>query len=254
MIQHIQRKNPILFWLGTAHYILFALLLGYAMFNESNVLGINSMFKPMKFALSIWMYAWTMALILPHITDANKVKNYTWAAVISMSFEQFAITSQAFRGELSHFNRSSPYGIILFTLMGVFILAITLWTGYMTYLFFRQKKYDLPPSIVLSIKLGLIYFVVFSLFGGYISSLTGHTVGAVDGGKGLFFINWSTFFGDLRVAHFFGIHSLQIIPLFGIFAEYFFKKSTLLVWAFSLIYLCFVLFTMQQGLRGIPFI
>jgi hypothetical protein len=69
MIQNIQRKNPILFWLGTAHFALFALLLGYAMFNESSVLGINSMFKPMKFALSIWMYAWTMTLILHHIAQ-----------------------------------------------------------------------------------------------------------------------------------------------------------------------------------------
>jgi hypothetical protein len=70
-----------------------------------------------------------------------------------------------------------------------------------------------PPAIILSIKIGLIYFVIFSLLGGYISSMPGHTVVAIDGGKGLWFINWSTCFGDLRVAHFFGIHGLQIIPL-----------------------------------------
>jgi hypothetical protein len=195
-----------------------------------------------------------MALILHHFDAVKKVKNYVWVTVFVMCFEQIAITSQAFNGELSHFNTTNIYGIVLFSLMGVFILTFTLWTGYMAYLFFKQKKYDLPPTIVLSIKFGLVYFVIFSLFGGYISSLPGHTVDAPDGKEGLFFINWSRFFGDLRVAHFFGIHSLQIIPLFGLATHRYFEKSTLYTNFFALIYFSFVVFTMFQGLKGLPFL
>jgi hypothetical protein len=257
MIKNILNRNKILFWLGTIHLIFFLLLAIYFPFNKTIVLGINSLIKPMKFALSIWIYSWTMALILHYFNDVKKVKIYSWVAVISMSFEQIAITYQALKGELSHFNSSNSFGIILFSLMGVFILTITLWTAYMTYIFIRQKTYNLNEISVLAIKIGLVYFVIFSLFGGYISSLKGHTIGGTDDGKGLFFINWNTSFGDLRVAHFFGIHSLQIMPLFAILMHKFSSNKRVLlnaIYLFSIIYLAFILFTLIQGLKGVPFI
>jgi hypothetical protein len=251
----IRNCNRIMFNLGTVHLIVFMLLCIYFPFNGKVVLGLNSALKPMKFALSIWIYSWTMALILPYYKDVRKVETYTWVAVICMGFEQFAITSQALRGQLSHFNKADVYGIVLYSLMGVFILTVTFWTGFMTYLFFKQKVYQLRPEIVLSIKIGLVYFVIFSLFGGYISSLQGHTIGAKDGGEGLFFVNWNIFFGDLRVAHFFGIHSLQIIPLFAVFTRKFFGENLIpkVVWLFSILYVSFVIFTMWQGMNGLPF-
>lgn len=255
MIQRILNSNKILFWLGTVHLAIFLMLLAYSPFNDITILGINSMIKPMKFALSIWVYSWTMALILPYFMDERKVKTYAWAAIVCMGFEQVAITSQALRGELSHFNTANTYGIVLFALIGIFILTITLWTGYMAYVFMKQKTYDLPAELVLSLKIGLVYFVIFSLFGGYISSLKGHTVGAADGGDGLWFLNWSRHFGDLRVAHFFGIHSLQILPLFVLLmASLRFRTTTQMVWLFSIGYLAFVLLTLLTGLKGIPFL
>ena len=48
----------------------------------------------------------------------------------------------------------------------------------------------------------------------------GHTVGAQDGVHGLPFVNWSTAFGDLRVAHFFALHSLQAFPLLGLLVSH----------------------------------
>ncbi len=249
-------KNKVLFWLGSVHLLIFIVLFVYSFFNDVTVLGINAMIKPMKFALSIWMYSWTMALILNYVTNNSKVKIYSWVALVCMSFEQIAITFQALRGELSHFNNSNAFGIILFTLMGIFILTITLWSAYITYIFIQQKKYKLPLPVILSIKIGLVYFVVFSLFGGYISSLQGHTVSAKDGGEGLLFLNWSTFFGDLRVAHFFGIHSLQLIPLFAIVTSKYFdnSKSIVAVKSFSFIYLLLILVTLVQALLRFPFL
>lgn len=256
MFKKIVTQNIILFRLGNAMLIVFLLLLIYYPFNGITVLGINAVVKPMKFALSIWIYSWTMALILYYVKDIRKVKIYSWVAVVCMGFEQVAISFQAIRGELSHFNKSNAFGIVLFSLMGVFILTITLWTAYITYIFIKQKTYDLPPAIVLSIKIGLVYFVMFSLFGGYISSLPGHTVGAADGGKGLFFLNWSTVFGDLRVAHFFGIHSLQIIPVVAILAVKYFanEKLLLLIKLFSAFYFIFVMAILIQGLLALPFV
>jgi hypothetical protein len=249
-------KNKLLFRLGFVHLIIFVLLWLYSPFHHVEILGINAMIKPMKFALSIWIYSWTMSLILSYLTAARAVKIYSWVAVVAMSFEQIAITSQAFRGELSHFNQSSAYGIVVFALMGVFILTITLWTAYMAYLFIKQKKYPISSAKVTGIRFGLVYFVVFSLFGGYVSGLQGHTVGAADGSNGIWLLNWSTLFGDLRVAHFFGIHSLQMIPLFAMMTDRYFSRpsSKRAVQVFALLYLGFVLFTMIQGLRGLPFV
>lgn len=256
LINEIYHRNKLLAQVGVIHLGL-ALLLGfYSFFNKELIMGINSMIKPIKFALSIWIYAWTMAMLLFYVNDKKKVRNLSILAVITMVYEQFAITLQAFRGQLSHFNNNTAFGGILYALMGIFIVALTVQTLRISITFIRQKTYIIPAPLVLSIQIGLIFFVIFSFFGGYISGVNGHTVGANDGGEGLPLINWSTTFGDLRVAHFFGIHALQIIPIFGYWVseKYESATATKAIWVFSIIYLAYVCFTMIQALMGMPFL
>ena len=64
-------------------------------------------------------------------------------------------------------------------------------------------------------RLGLALFVVGSVQGFLIVGNLGHAVPGPDGGPGLPLINWALDRGDLRVAHFIGLHALQALPLLG---------------------------------------
>ncbi len=250
----LAHRNQPLAALGLVHGLLFIGLLIWSFSNDTQVLGINSLYKPMKFALSIWISAWTMAWLLSYLDQPRAVTIYSWVVVVTLGFEQLAITSQAVQGQLSHFNRSSAYGIVLFALMGVFILVFTFWTAWMTWLFFRQTTFSIPPAAVWGIRAGLVCFVVFSLLGGYISSQMGHTVGAADGGPGLPFVNWSRVAGDLRIAHFLGIHGLQVLPLLGFLIARLDSSPSAPAWVLigSLLYVGLVLVTLVGSMMGRP--
>ena len=89
------------------------------------------------------------------------------------------------------------------------------------------------------------------------SAINNHNIGGGIGQAGLPLLNWSTLFGDVRVAHFFGIHSLQVIPLFGYFVSIRFIdefKAKTYIWLGSTLYFSFICFTMYQALDGMPFI
>ncbi|MDP1813526.1 MAG: hypothetical protein Q8K92_03680 [Leadbetterella sp.] len=255
--KEIVRRNALMANMGTFFLILAAVLGLYATVNTTQVLGINSMIKPIKFALSTWIYAWSMAYLLFYVEKQKKVRQYTYLAVATMLYENGVITVQAFRGKLSHFNQTEIVGGILYALMGIMIVWLTTATLVLAIRFIRQKTYIISDSFALSIQIGLLMFVLFSFFGGYMSGINSHNVGGEIGAKGLPLLNWSTLFGDLRVAHFFGVHALQLIPILGYFVSQSMEnqaKAKLRVWIFSVLYFLFVVFTMVQALAGKPFI
>ncbi|MGH2563024.1 MAG: hypothetical protein ACRDE5_00830, partial [Ginsengibacter sp.] len=205
-------------------------------FDNTIILGINAMIKPMKFCLSIGIVSWTMGWLTYYLTAQKKVMVYSWALVVTLLIEIIIIFFQAARGQRSHFNYSTPFNGILYGIMGLSITVFVLWTLYICILFFLQKEFDIPKTYLLAIRLGLVLFVLFTLEGYVIVGNSGHTVGAPDGSAGLPFVNWSKEYGDLRVAHFLGMHALQIVPLTG----YFLARKKMQVILFVIIYFLFV--------------
>lgn len=208
-------RNRVLFSVAAGHLMLFLLMLIVAPFDPRTVTGINPWIKPMKFALSIAVYTATMAWLLEHFPGNQQAKRWvTRGIVFAMLVEMALITLQAARGVPSHFNNTSPFNAAVFAVMGLVILGNTALAAFVTLQFYRTRP-PLSAAYLWGIRLGLTLFVLASLEGFAMVGRMSHAVGVADGGPGLPFVNWSTEGGDLRVAHFIGLHALQVVPLAG---------------------------------------
>jgi len=213
-LRFTQTLNPVLLNTGLLHLILLFVFIIASAFDHRQLLGINLWVKPIKFALSIAIYCFTWAWIIGYLPSLATQRNFAWFTAVALTFEMAAIASQAALGRSSHFNVGTPYNSIVFALMGVFIVLQTLFALYVGILFFGVTPGALNPAMLWAIRLAIITACIFAFQGGYMASKLSHTVGAADGGAGLPLLNWSRRAGDLRVAHFMGLHALQIIPLF----------------------------------------
>ena len=249
LLSRIRTISPALYYCGLGHLALLALMLVIAQFDHRQLMGINLWIKPIKFAISIAIYCLTWSLFLQYLPFERLKKRFVNFTVFAMIFEMAAIATQAARGELSHFNTSSPYNGVLFSLMGIIIVSQTLFALYMSFMFFKVKAQQITPALLWAIRLGTIMAAVFALEGGLMASRLAHTVGAADGGAGLPLFNWSTIAGDLRVAHFMGLHALQIVPLFVVFTG---TKKARAVIVFSAVYFVLVSFMFYNAMLGRP--
>ena len=212
----LHRVNPALSGTGWLNVALAALALVLLLVDHRLIAGAPAWLKPLKFSLSIVAFAWTLGWLLADLPAPaqRSVQVLSWGVALSMLVEQAVIFAQAARGTTSHYNASTPLNALLFGLMGLFIVVNTLLTAWALYLAWRYQPHG-PAGYVWGLRLGLLVFLVGSLLGGFMIHHLQHTVGAPDGGPGLPGLGWSTRAGDLRAAHFLGMHALQALPLLG---------------------------------------
>jgi len=249
-LEQIRLRNLPLYAFGWASFLAALICLLLVLRTDTQVLGINAYLKPMKFFLSSWIFAWTMGWYLFSLEEPLKVSQYSWMVIIILGFETLYIFIKANQGELSHFNISSPFNITMFALMGIAISILTLWTAYMGILFWTKPIPELPEHYIWAIRLGIIFFVFFAFEGGIMGGRLSHNIGGEMSGSGIPLLNWSTKIGDLRVAHFIGIHSLQILPILSFYV----LKNTRLTWIIAFVYFILTLSLILQALNGRPFI
>lgn len=176
------------------------------------VTGAPVWLKPLKFTLSVALYAGSLALILRHVDVwPGRLRVASRVVAWGIWLEMAIIYLQAARGTRSHFNDATPFDAALFHVMGVTIVAVTLASAVIAAALFRQRFAD--RALGVAVRLGLVLSIAGALLGGAMIGLGGHTVGAPDGGPGLPLTHWSASHGDLRVAHAVGLHALQVLPL-----------------------------------------
>ena len=246
-IQELKFRNESLFWFGLLCLSLSTIFLVLSNITSTQVHGVNAWFKPFKFAVSIGLFSWTMALYCDYLSDFN-VTPFNWTVITLFGFELIYIIFQASKGQLSHFNISTPRHSLIYSLMGLIAVLVTLYTAYIGLLFLTQSFPNLPNYYVWSIRLGILIFIVFSFEGGLMGSRMNHSVGAINDNSNWWILGWSKTVGDLRVSHFIGMHALQILPLLSF---YIFKntKATIVI---SIIYGLLATTTLIQALKGKP--
>jgi hypothetical protein len=214
-IRELSARNRLLFVVAVAHIILLLVMMVIAPFDGREVMGINPWIKPIKFAASIAFYLLTMGWLLDELPLREKVKRrVSWAIAGTLIIEIVLITMQAGRGVTSHFNNTTAFDAAVFSVMGAAITFNILVAAYVALKFWMTEA-KIPAPYLWSIRIGLTIFVLASFEGFAMVSHSAHSVGVPDGGPGLPLVNWSTTGGDLRVAHFFGMHALQVLPLAG---------------------------------------
>ena len=246
-LQQLKFRNETMFYFGVACLVLSMLFLILAKTTTTQVYGVNAWYKPFKFAFSTLTFAWAMAWYCSYLPNFN-ASIFNWTVIILLGFEIAYIALQAGRGQLSHYNQSTPVYAALFSMMALAASAVTIYTAYVGYLFFSNSFPELPTYYVWAIRLSIVLFVIFSFEGFAMGSRLSHTVGAANDNSNLLIVGWSKTFGDLRVAHFIGMHALQIIPI----VSYYLLKNTKLTIALAIGYGFLALLTLIQALKGKP--
>jgi hypothetical protein len=254
-----------LYWLAVISAVGAVVLVPFWIFDPRELGGVSAWEKPLKFFISSAIFSFTFSWLSSFITKGSRwVKLAGLLIAISLAVELVLIVAMAALGTTSHFNVSTPAAIVIWSLMATFISIVLFATLFLsiTILLQKQQEFNLKLTLVLgslntAVGMGLAYLMT-SPTANQLANFQGiagaHAVGVSDGGPGLPFFGWSTVAGDLRVGHFFGLHSIQVAAI--LLAVTLVLPSVLrvpLLIVGNLTWLGFVGLVTWQSLRAEPF-
>jgi hypothetical protein len=261
LLGELQRRQPRL--AAAAELFLLAVLpVAFAiLLDDRQVNGINIWIKPAKFLVSLAIYYGSLAWFHGYLSDEQRRSKLGRALVgipIAVGLlEMTWLLVTAALGVASHFNRTAPIYEVSYALAGLGATTLMVVVLIMGIRIARTKEPRLPEGFRLSLLLGsVLSFVATMVTAGYLAAGNGHWVGGTptDAG-GLPILGWSRTGGDLRVAHFFAMHALQVVPLLGgLVVTWGPKRPRAAVWVLATLYASFIAFTFVQALSGRPFL
>lgn len=176
--------------------------------------------KPLKFHLATGVHLITVGLCAAALSEERR-RDRTMHVLVALLIgcSVFEIGYIALRGGLglrSHF-ATDPLGQGLYYLMGVASVVIVVVTAVLGFRILRERPAGVAPHLHLAAGLALIISGVAGLVSGIsISVAGGPLIGPAAGGGAVPLFGWSLVAGDLRVAHFFGLHAAQALPLLAL--------------------------------------
>lgn len=200
--------------------------------DSRHLMGEPLWLKPTKFFVSLAAYDATLLYFFSFLSERRRLVRVS-SAILAVAgvIEMVAIALQAARGVRSHFNVGSPFDAAIFTVMGITITVLWVTMMVLAVVLLRSTLADRPLAAAL--RIGFIASVIGAGLGYFMTNprptqleslRTGqgvleagsHTFGAQDGGPGLPLVGWSTVAGDMRPAHFLGLHGMQVLPLLAV--------------------------------------
>ncbi|HEX7303159.1 hypothetical protein [Lentzea sp.] len=243
---------------GSLMVLLIPVALVGLLVDDRTVVNSPIWLKPLKFAVSLALYSFTLAYLLTFLKRFQRVG--WWAGTVlaaAGAAEMAVIVGQVLRGRRSHFNFETPLDATLFSIMGVTIVVLWITHAVVAILLWRTDFEN--KALSWSIRLGLVISFLGLGVGFLMTSpkpgqaldgdtLGSHTVGAPDGGAYMPLTGWSTEHGDLRVGHFIGMHALQVLPVvIALLGE---RANVRIAWVTSASFLGIFLLVTWQALRG----
>ncbi|MFE3071276.1 hypothetical protein [Streptomyces sp. NPDC059247] len=221
----VTRLHRPLTWFATSMGV-FALVSAAGILVDDRVLvGVPIWTKPFKFSVSFVAYGFSLAWMLSLLPRGRRIG--WWAGtvvVVAGTAEMVLITLQVIRGTQSHFNQATPFDSAVFQFMGATVAL--LWLGALAIAVLLLRARILDRAMAWSVRLSSLIALAGAAVGFLMleptpeqltrpdSPIVGaHSVGVPDGGPSMPLTGWADTGGDLRVAHFFGMHALQLLPL-----------------------------------------
>jgi hypothetical protein len=262
--------SPALAWGGAIMLFASLITLGLSVFDHRLFQGVSVWHKPWKFQFSTVLYWWSLAWFISYFGTTEQFslsrRFIVWMSLIAGLFEVVYISWQGAFGLASHYNTSSPFYGAMYTAMAVFAVLLTSTSGVLGYTVLRAHSQTYATSVALrhAIGWGLIISSVLGIVTGAIlggrTNSGGHWVGGTtNDALGLMVLNWSRDGGDLRVAHFFALHAMQILPVMAVLficltPNMSPNTSKRFIWLLAAGYAGFCIFTLKQALSGTPFL
>jgi len=225
-----ERPLPTLeFWTGSA--LGWATLVALALIPLSLVLlvfdarvldGEALWLKPLKFQISMAVLTGTLLIAI----GASGFGASLWVRIPSVAvaatavYELTFLNVQAARGVRSHFNADTLFdrigGAIMAGGAGILVLGAGLIGIAILVVWATKGRAALDDPLMLALGLALA-------LGGWLGGFTGGAIGANGGpfvgdatGPFVPLMGWSLTGGDLRIAHFLGLHVMQALPLLAL--------------------------------------
>lgn len=246
----LKRRNKLLFAFGLFQILVAFFCLGFAFIEHKSILGANAFLKPFKYGLTTGLISWGFGWISYHLHSRKTILISSWIHTLSLFTIILIIITQSFRGVPSHFNDSTPFDQMLNLALWVSYFLYTLMIIWVTTSFFMQKKMPTSQHYAWGIRLSLLVYLLFLFIGFYMMNIKSHLVSGQDSEKGLYFFNWSSKHGDLRIIHYIGIMAL---PAISLTSYYVFKKKKQILF-FALTYFLIGLILYILTLLDIPLI